>query len=100
MKDTSFIINNDKKIPNYYIFYLLRENRDKIYDLLLKENIEPGKHFHKCIDWAKEFGYDSGDCPIAEKISKEIITIPTHLRLSSSKLSKIKQIFLSTLVDK
>jgi len=64
--------------PNYYIFPLLLEKRDELYNKMKKNNIQPGKHFHKCLYWAKEFGYNKGECPNTEKITKQIITLPIH----------------------
>ena len=29
----------------------------------MHENIESGKHFHKSVEWATEFGYIKGECP-------------------------------------
>lgn len=79
--------------PNYYIFPLLSENRDKLYNKLLENNIQAGKHFHKCLEWAKEFGYDIGDCPNTEKITKQIITLPVHSIIRNKNiLSMIKSI--------
>lgn len=95
--DNSPFLNNKIISPNHYIFYILTEDRDKVYESLLKEKIEPGKHFHKCIDWATGFGYKLGDCPVTEKVVKKIITIPTHFELSSKNISKIKRSFSPTL---
>jgi len=79
--------------PNYYIFPLLSENRDKLYNKLLESNIQAGKHFHKCLVWAKEFGYKNGDCPNTEKISKRIITFPIHsIILEKHTFSMIKSL--------
>lgn len=64
--------------PNYYIFPLLLEKRDELYNKMQENNIQTGKHFQKCLDWAKEFGYNKGDCPNTEKITKQIITLPIH----------------------
>jgi len=64
--------------PNYYIFPFLSNNRDEIYDELLENNIQTGKHFHRCIAWGKGFGYKDGECPNTESISQRIITLPIH----------------------
>lgn len=78
--------------PNFYIFPLILKGRDNVFNKLLKNNIQSGKHFHKCLDWAHEFGYKIGDCPNTEKISREILTIPIHIGVSKLKLEKIAKL--------
>ena len=77
---------------NYYIFPLLIDNRDELYDKLLKQNIEPGKHFHKSLIWASEFGYAKGDCSNTERIIERIITIPVHNGVNKKTITKISNI--------
>ena len=45
-----------------------------------KRGIETDTHFAHAIDWAKEFGYKQGSCPIAEHMTKELLMIPTYKR--------------------
>lgn len=45
-----------------------------------KRGIETETHFARCIDWAKEFGYQHGSCPMAERLTKELLMIPTYRR--------------------
>ena len=78
--------------PNFYAFPLLVENRDEIYNKLFENNIEAGKHFHKSIEWASEFGYKKGDCPNTELIVKRIITLPIHYGVSRKKITNIAEI--------
>ena len=40
--------------------------------------IETATHFSRCIEWAKQFGYVSGSCPTAEKLTKQLLMIPTY----------------------
>lgn len=42
--------------------------------------IETETHFAHCIDWAQQFGYQLGSCPNAEKLTKELLMIPTYTR--------------------
>ena len=43
--------------------------------------IEAETHFAHSIDWAKEFGYRKGSCPIAEAFVKQLIMIPTYTKI-------------------
>lgn len=46
-----------------------------------QHGVESATHFARAIDWAKEFGYNEGKCPIAEKMIKELIMIPTYKKI-------------------
>lgn len=74
---------------NYYIFPLLHNKRDSIVSILLENGVESGKHFALSIEWAREFGYRNGDCPITERLVKEIFTIPCHYSLKEKELYEI-----------
>ena len=43
--------------------------------------IEAATHFAKAIEWAEEFGYIKGQCPVAEKMTNELIMIPTYKKI-------------------
>ena len=45
-----------------------------------KRGIETATHFSRAIDWATEFGYKQGSCPLAEKFTHELLMIPTYKR--------------------
>ncbi len=49
-----------------------------LQQLFAKQGIETATHFAKSIEWAKEFGYTEGECPMAERLTKELIMIPTY----------------------
>ena len=83
---------NEKNVANNYIFPLLVEKRDKLFDVLLENGIEPGKHFHKSLEWASEYGYKEGDCPNSEVIVRNIIAVPIHFGVSKKSLIKIAKI--------
>ena len=37
----------------------------------------------------KKIGYDSGSCPQAEKLAKEIVNLPTHIQIDEKDALKI-----------
>ena len=45
---------------------------------LMQHGIETATHFAKAIEWAREFGYTPGECPMAEKLTKKLVMIPTY----------------------
>lgn len=44
--------------------------------------VETATHFANAIEWAKQFGYTSGKCPTAEKMTKELLMIPTYKKIT------------------
>ena len=40
--------------------------------------VETATHFARAIHWDKEFGYISGTCPVAEKLTNQLLMIPTY----------------------
>ena len=49
---------------------------------LAARGVESATHFARSIEWAKEFGYTEGQCPMAERLTKELIMIPTYVPLA------------------
>ena len=45
---------------------------------LANRGVESATHFARAIEWAKQFGYTEGKCPMTEKLTKELIMIPTY----------------------
>ncbi len=46
-----------------------------------QRGIETATHFVHAIDWAETFGYKSGTCPMAEKLTKQLLMIPTYRKI-------------------
>ena len=44
--------------------------------------IETATHFLHAIDWAREFGYQAGQCPTAEYMTRHLLMIPTYCKIS------------------
>lgn len=63
---------------NFFMLPALCENSAAVIAEFRSLGIEIGQHFSKSILWAKEFGYDEGNCANAEKICKSIVTFPTY----------------------
>lgn len=63
-------------------FMLIARTKDTIglSKYLADHGVESATHFARAIEWAKEFGYTEGQCPMAERLTKELIMIPTYVQ--------------------
>ena len=86
------ILGNTRDEPNHYAFPILIKNRDQLFTELLENNIEPGKHFSKSLVWARDFGYEPGNCANTEIIVKQVITLPIHQGVSEKSIKKMTEI--------
>ena len=61
-------------------FMLIAKTRDSaaLQVWFAKQGVETATHFAHAIDWAIEFGYQHGSCPMAERLTKELLMIPTY----------------------
>lgn len=94
IKSSSTVNDGKVTLPNHYAFPFLLNNRDYIFELFIKNRIEPGKHFHKSLEWAAQFGYSEGECPNAEEITNKIITIPIHPKINKKDILKMGNLIL------
>lgn len=53
-----------------------------------ERGVETATHFSRAIDWAKEFGYVAGTCPQAEKLTKQLLMVPTYCEVKSERLKE------------
>lgn len=62
-------------------FMLIARTKDTIglSKYLAARGVESATHFARAIEWAKQFGYTEGQCPMAERLTKELIMIPTYV---------------------
>ena len=63
---------------NAFMLIARCENPKHLQAYFAQHGIETATHFAKTIEWAKQFGYTDGACPIAERLTKELIMIPTY----------------------
>lgn len=66
---------------NAFMLIGRHENPEKVVAMFAAYGVEVATHFAKSIEWAKEFGYKEGSCPMAEKLTKELIMIPTYKKI-------------------
>jgi dTDP-4-amino-4,6-dideoxygalactose transaminase len=88
--------------PNYHLFYILCQNREKRNWLLHKlksKGINAIFHYvplHSS-PMGQKYGYKSGDLPITEDVSSRLIRLPFHLYLNNKKLEYIVKTIRSLL---
>ena len=65
-------------------FMLIARTKDPmgLSNYLAARGVESATHFARAIEWAKQFGYTEGQCPMTEILTKELIMIPTYVRFS------------------
>ena len=96
--DTVFPLKRDYEsiIPHIYVvkikgLVLKKELRDSMLEL----KIETGSHYQP--NHLLSLFIKSGDCPITEEISKELISLPLHTLLSEEQIEYISQSLISVL---
>ena len=76
------IINIHPSNSNCFMYPLYCDNTSLVKKELHCKKIESETHFKHCIEWAKSFGYDEGDCPNTEELTKHLLMIPTYNALN------------------
>jgi len=66
---------------NAFMLVARCENPEELKKWFAERGVETETHFKHAIDWAKEFGYQHGSCPMAEKLTKQLLMIPTYVTL-------------------
>lgn len=79
----------------YHLFVVRTKKRTRLQRLLLQNGIETGIHFPVPIHMVASFaylGYKKGDFPIAEKVVKEIVSLPCSPSLTDTDVKRICKI--------
>lgn len=66
---------------NEFMLVAKTQKPDALKKWFATRGIETETHFKHAIDWAREFGYIPGTCPTAERLTKELLMIPTYSRI-------------------
>ena len=66
---------------NAFMAVARTNNVDALKEMFAKHGVETETHFAQTIDWAQQFGYQLGTCPMAERLTKELLMIPTYCEL-------------------
>lgn len=74
----------------WHMYTIQVPNRDELYDKLAAAGISAGLHYKPLTHYAI-FG-EQDHMPVAEKVFKEIITLPTHLELTKEDIKSVCEI--------
>ncbi len=72
------LVDNTIVGDNAFMLVVHTKNVDAVKSWFDKYGIETATHFALTIDWAEDFGYQRGSCPMAEKLTKELLMVPTY----------------------
>lgn len=71
-------------------------SRDELIDYLKKKGISSAVYYPKPLHLCKHFremGFKEGDFPVAEKLSKQVISLPVHPNVTKEQLNHIVNVF-------
>lgn len=75
-------ISNCQCIIGSNAFMLIAKTQDPsaLQAHFAKLNIETATHFAHAVDWATEFGYQHNSSPVTERLTKDLLMIPTYIK--------------------
>lgn len=65
---------------NAFMLIAQTEDPEALKNHLMQHGVESATHFARAIEWAREFGYTPGECPMAELLTKKLVMIPTYTK--------------------
>lgn len=65
---------------NAFMLIAQTDDPEALKNHLMQHGIESATHFARAIEWAREFGYTPGECPMAELLTKKLVMIPTYTK--------------------
>jgi len=89
-------VNNDSDIiPHIMPLRILNQKRDKISNILLKNEIQTGMHYKP--NHLLSFFKTEYSLPTAESLYKELISLPLHPEISNQEIEQISTLILKNL---
>ena len=89
----------DKNCSHSYHLYVIRyKDRDGLMSYLKRKGIETMIHYPEVIYSEKAYqdkNYKKGSCPVAEKYSQEILSLPMYPELTKKEIKKITKTILN-----
>lgn len=76
------------RVPSRHLYQIVVPKRDELMTYLNTQGIYPGVHYRSNTNY-KMYEYGAKNCPVANKYSDSIITLPLHLSLSTSDLEYV-----------
>jgi len=91
----------ENKKSVYHLFVIRTKKRNKLREFLNKNGVEAGIHYSLPCHLqpaAKFYGYKEGDLPLSEKLSREVLSLPSHPYLKDEDIlyicEKIREFFI------
>lgn len=81
---------NNISSRHLYQIRVHEELRDELIVFLNSKNIFPGVHYRANTEY-KMYRYAFGTCPVAEQASKEIISLPLHVQLTTEEIKYVAE---------
>jgi len=96
--ETPYVEEFNKHV--YHQYTIKSENRDQLKQKLDQNEIQAMIYYpipvHLQEPYIKKFNHKQGDYPVAEKLSKEVLSLPIYYSLSQEELDKIIKVLLSS----
>ncbi len=76
----------------FHLYVVRHKNRDELREFLQKRDIATGIHYLKPIHLQKAYShlrYKEGDFPVAEKVMKEILSLPIYPELTNERIEYV-----------
>lgn len=76
--------------PSRHLYQILVNNRDAMILALNSQGIFPGVHYRDNTDYSL-YAHGSGTCPKAAELSRRLLSLPMHMRLTKADVDYIAQ---------
>lgn len=79
-------------LPVWHLFVVRISSRDKMADFLREHGVQTGIHYPfplHITEAYRNLGYKEGDFPVAERVQKEILSLPMFAELSEEDISYV-----------
>ena len=87
-----FLIEKAKDcVSSQHLFQIGVSNRDRVLEYLYKNDIYPGVHYRDNTEY-EMYRYALHTCPRAQKISRNIISLPLHLHMTNQDVSHVCEV--------
>jgi len=76
----------------FHLYQILATSRDKLQNFLIKNGVDAKVHYPKPVHLqpaARYLNYKNGDFPIAEKLSKQTLSLPVHEFIETKDIKRI-----------
>lgn len=86
-------------LHNYHLFpILLRHSAERraMMNAMWAQFVDTSMIYSNVVERCRHFGYRGG-CPVAETVAERLITVPNHATLGHEDITRIAEVFLSSL---